>query len=307
MANAASKMALDALAGLLGEFRKGNIVEPRAEREGIERHAGELSARWDRRFPGFPQEYFPFTSLRGLLHRDKRDAHLKNIIVRVLNSEDRGDRLLVNVACVFGRHARELASRLKSFRVIGTDIDPGQHRLYGILPGIRKPGNVEFRKDDLFDPQVKVTPTAVVFFGACGSVSDAAMDYALNAKTHHLMCRTCCHENIGGNTRIVRRLGWMNLFFRFKNLAMREMRRRAMYAGFYFSDKYSRDDYPRSEAGRGLSNSDEFLNVCRKSVDSDICRTIIDLDRYLRLVEEGYDVWYRGELFVAERTRAAVT
>jgi hypothetical protein len=72
--------------------------------------------------------------------------------------------------------------------------------------------------------------------------------------------------------------------------------------GHYFSEKYSQDHYPTSRAARGLSDSHEFLEVSRNSVDSDTCRAIIDLDRYLRLAESQYDVWYKGELFVAQRT-----
>ena len=74
-----------------------------------------------------------------------------------------------------------------------------------------------------------------------------------------------------------------------------------MKKDFYFSDKYSQDRYPRSRAAKKLSNSKEFLDVSRNSVDSDICRAVIDLDRYLRLIECGYNVWYKGELFVAEK------
>ncbi|MHC4627281.1 MAG: hypothetical protein ACYTDV_09900, partial [Planctomycetota bacterium] len=70
-----------------------------------------------------------------------------------------------------------------------------------------------------------------------------------------------------------------------------------------FSDKYTRDRYPQSRAARGLSNSDEFIEISRNSVDSDVCRSIIDLDRYLHLVESGYDVLYRAELFVARKNR----
>ena len=89
--------------------------------------------------------------------------------------------------------------------------------------------------------------------------------------------------------------------FRFKNWGFRQYRKKEKYAGFYFSDKYTKADYPRSNAGRSVSTSDEFTTVSRHSPESDICRAIIDLDRYLFLVEKGYRVWYRGELFVAER------
>jgi len=59
--------------------------------------------------------------------------------------------------------------------------------------------------------------------------------------------------------------------------------------------------YPRSEIARSVSTSDEFQAVARHSADSDICRAIIDLDRYLYLVEKGFSVLYQGELFVVER------
>ena len=292
---------LEALAGLLGEFRKGNIVAPRAERQGIERHARDLSRRWDDRFPGFPQQYFPFTSLRGLNLRGKRDAHLKNIVVRLVTAEADQRKLIVNLACVAGRHARDLASRLSPFKVIGTDIDGRWDWLYHRALLGRAPGNYEFMKDNVFEPKLDVTPTAVVFFGACGSVSDAAMDYAVDRQSQYLMCRTCCHDNIGGNTEIARRPTYVNWFFRSKNWGMLWYRGREKYAGFYFSDKYTKADYPRSDAARGVSTSDEFMAVSRHSPESDVCRAIIDLDRYLLLVEQGYRVWYRGELFVAEK------
>jgi hypothetical protein len=57
--------------------------------------------------------------------------------------------------------------------------------------------------------------------------------------------------------------------------------------------------------GRELSGTDEFLAVARDSPDSDVCRAIIDLDRYLYLVEQGYRVEYQGELLVAERENRA--
>jgi len=69
--------ATKALAGLLNEFRHGNIVALSAEEKGMERHLGSLSVRWNDRFPGFPDDDFPYASLRGVLHRKHRDAYLK--------------------------------------------------------------------------------------------------------------------------------------------------------------------------------------------------------------------------------------
>jgi len=304
MENGAIEAGVKALVGLLGEFEKGNINDPSAERAGIDRHTSELSARWERRFAGFPDEYFPFTSFRGEYYRGKRDAYLKKIIAQLVTSRGAGNRTIVNAACVFGRHTRDLASRLPSFRVIGTDIFPFWNRIYTLVPWRRTPDNFEFIQDNIFDPRLDVTPTAVVFFGACGSVSDGAMDYAIHSQARFLACRTCCHDNIGGNMEVVRRPGFINWFFRWKNRSFARMRRKEKYTDFYFSDRYGPDRYPKSEAARGVLDSEKLLEVSRNSVDSDICRAIIDLDRYLHLIESGYDVVYKGELFVAQRGKA---
>jgi hypothetical protein len=87
-----------------------------------------------------------------------------------------------------------------------------------------------------------------------------------------------------------------------KNWAYGRMRRAPNYAGFYFSPAYDRSAYPRSTAGQQLSSTEEFIAVARDSPDSDMCRAIIDLDRYLCLVERGFRVEYQGELLVAERS-----
>jgi hypothetical protein len=293
--------ALSALVGLLQEFRKGRIVSPSAERSGMEQHSGGLTARWDEKFPGFPREYFPYTSFRGQHYRGRRDAYLKDIIVRLLANCDSSETTIVNPACVFGRHACDLASRLTHVRVIGTDIDPHWYQIYRLMRWRRIPDNCTFVKDDIFDPRLHAQPTAVVFFGACGAVSDGAIDYAIDSGAEYLMCRTCCHDNIGGNVAITRRFNSVNRFFRFKNWGYRRMRRKAKYAGYYFSDKYTCSAYPRSESAGAVSNPDEFQALARHSADSDICRAIVDLDRYLHLVERGFSVVYQGELFVAER------
>ena len=292
---------IGAFAGLLDEFRAGNIASRKLEAHTIERHLRELSTRWDEEFPGFPQERYPYASLRGVCRRGVRDEYLKKIIKKLLeaNVPETGDRTIANPACVFGRHARDVASRLGHFKVIATDIDPTFNWFYEHVLRRRNPDNYEFAQDDIFNPKLKAAPTAVVFFGACGSVSDGAIDYAIETNCPHLICRTCCHDNIGGNTTITKRFSALNWAFRLKNSVY--TRRREKGRGDYFSHKYSRDRYPQSEAARGLSNSDEFMEISRNSVGSDTCRTIVDLDRYLHLVENGYDVLYKGELFVAHK------
>jgi hypothetical protein len=296
------RVGLEAFAGLLEEFRRGNIAGRRREKAALDQHLAELSKTWDLRFPDFPQERCAYASARGVHRRGIRDAYLKKIIVKLLDADgqDLPNKTIVNPVCVIGRHARDLAARLRHFKVIATDIFPGSNWLYERLRIRPTPDNYEFQQDDIFRPNVQARPTAVVFFGACGSLSDAAMDYAIRAHCPYLMCRTCCHDNIGGNTRIIRRFTLLNGSFRFKNLVYSVAREKLK--GHYFSPKYSAGQYPGSQTARGLSNSSEFIEISRNSVDSDICRAIIDLDRYLRLVENGYNVWYKGELFVARRT-----
>ncbi len=296
------EVATEALAGLLGELRSGNVADRKSEQRALDHHLKELSERWDQRFAGFPREPYPYASVRGVYRRRIRDEYLKKIIVGVLDGDtsDCADRTVVNPACVFGRHARDIASRLDQFKVIATDIDPTFNWFYKRVLRRRNPSNYQFVRDDIFNPTLKAIPTAVVFFGACGSVSDGAIDYAINTKCPYLICRTCCHDNIGGNTTITKRFNSLNQAFRLKNRVY--AKRRAKGRGDYFSRKYSQNHYPTSEAAKGLSNSAEFMKASRNSVDSDVCRTIIDLDRHLRLAEANYDVWYKGELFVACRT-----
>jgi hypothetical protein len=294
------ELATKALAGLLNEFRQGNIVARSAEEQGMERHAGSLSARWNKRFPGFPNQLFPYTSFRGQFYRGRRDAHLKDIIVQLLASGDRGTTI-VNPACVFGRHACHLAARLPRANVIATDIDARYFRIYRGLRLGRLPGGFTFVQDNIFVPQLNVRPTAIVFFGACGAISDGALDYAISSGARMVVCRTCCHENIGGNVTITARPTAVNRFFRFKNRVYDRVRKTPKYAGFYFSPRYAPGAYPRSAAGRRLSSTDEIMAVARNSADSDICRAIIDLDRSLHLAQQGFRVEYQGDMLVAER------
>ena len=295
------ELGLKALTGLLDEFRQTRIVDLEAEQAGMERHAGPLTARWDARFPGFPSQYFPYTSFRGEHYRGRRDAFLKQVIVQLLASRVSQQTTIINPACVFGRHACDLAGQLPHASVIATDIDPRWAQLYRLLRGGRMPGNYSFVQDNIFAPRRDIQPTAVVFFGACGAVSDACMDYAIDSGARYLVCRTCCHDNIGGNVVITKRPTHVNRFFRFKNWAYGRMKERPRYAGYYFSEKYPRSSYPRSAAAKRVSNPDEYLAVATNSVESDICRAIIDLDRYLYLAERGFSVRYQGESFVAER------
>ena len=300
------EMGYDAFTAVLDEFRQGHIENNWNNTKRLKKHMNGLFKEWDQQFPGFPKIPFSYSSFIEVCLTSLRDRHLKKIITGLLRDERscRQNKIIVNPACVFGRHARDLASCMGSFKVIGTDINPRFNWFYERFTIGKSPSNYEFKQDDIFNPQLQEKPIAVVFFGACGSVSDGAIDYGVESKAMYLIFRTCCHDNIGGNTEITKRFTILNWDFRVKNFVYAQKRERK--TGEYFCDKYSKDHYPRSKAARAVSNSDEFMDISRNSVDSDICRTIIDLDRYLYLLEKEYMVWFKGDLFVAQRNTKTV-
>ena len=100
------------------------------------------------------------------------------------------------------------------------------------------------------------------------------------------------------------RLSMINIYLATKNLQFSMYRKRDN--GFYFTEKYNQTAYPRSKAARDLADSETFLKVARNAVDSDICKSIIDLDRVIHLQEQGYDVLYREEVFFAHWRGSAV-
>jgi hypothetical protein len=158
-----------------------------------------------------------------------------------------------------------------------------------------------FVRENIFKPDLQRSPAVVTFWGACGSVTDGCMDYAIATASPFLICRSCCHDNIGGNTEIVTRRTPINAFFRWKNRSFARMKRKAKWEDYYFSRRYLADAYPRSAAARELMDSETIIGIARSSPDSDVCRSLIDLDRCLYLRERGYDVLYREELFFAHR------
>ncbi|MHC4741628.1 MAG: class I SAM-dependent methyltransferase [Planctomycetota bacterium] len=295
------EIGAEAIEKLLEEFRAANIGRWDIEKDALQEHMAELSRRWNERFPGLPKEQAAYSSLKGVSRRGGRDDYLKGIIVKALEDCPGAGKTIVNPACVWGRHARDLARRLPGHRVIGSDINPKFERFYKRLPWSKTPENYRFAKDDIFNPKVQEKPSAVVFFGACASLSDAAMDYAIESHCPLLICRACCHAMIGGNTEIVKQPDLLNRLVRLQFFIFAKKLAKLKAKGHYFSPRYSAEHYPRSETARTLTNSDELIDVARNAISSDICKTIIDLDRYLHLAEAGYDAWYKAEMFVAQR------
>lgn len=288
-----------ALEALLLATRKGIVGRKQCEENMLKKDLAAMRQLWDERFPVLPNEPSSYASFWAVSRRGLRDRYLKSVIVDLLDNDGDDDRTIINPVCVWGRHARDLARRLPKYGVLATDIRAEWDRVYSHIPYVQTPENYHFQRNDIFEPTRQANPKAVVFFGACGELTDAAMDYAIESNSPYLICRTCCHENIGGNTDIVKHFTLLNLLFRLKNLAFSQARKQDR--GEYFSHRYSAHQYPRSETARRLSSSEEFIGIARRSVDSDTARTIIDLDRYLHLAEAGYSVWYRAEMFVAQK------
>ena len=292
-----------AMEALLHEFRKGNIsnIGHAQEDRAIVSNLGPLLLAWDRTFAAFPVAPWMSRSITWLHYRGMRDAYLKQLAVSHIPEERDGSRLIVNPVAVFGRHARWLARERPDCEVIGTDIQTKWDRLYRLVSFLRYPGlkNYRFARENIYEPDTSRRPVAVVFWGACGSLTDAAMDYAIEVSAPFLIFRACCHDNIGHNIRTAKRLSLLSLLFAAKSIVMSGRKRRK--TGFYFSDRYGRADYPRSSIGKELLDSSDMIAAARNSVESEICRSLIDLDRCMYLKENGYDVLYRDELFFAHR------
>jgi hypothetical protein len=293
------------LEGLLEAFRRGEIADRARIKEdvAIRTHLRELSEAWEAVLPRFPVQPWTRRTIRWEYHRGRRDAYLTRLIIAALEGLDEGSRLIVNPAAVFGRHARSIARGLPDREVVGTDIEPLWNRIYRVVSAWKYPAlrNYSFKRENIFEPDMDVRPVAVTFFGACGEVTDACMSYAVHLRSPFLVCRSCCHENIAGNTRVVRRPGALNAIFRLKNRSADFWRDRDMYPGYYRHERFGPHAYPRSSAARAIIDTETIVDVARNSVDSDVCRSIIDLDRCLYLQERGYDVLYREELFFAHR------
>ncbi len=291
------------LVGLLGEFQRGAIadVDRLQETLAVETHLGVLAEAWDSVLPGFPACPWKRRTLTWEYHRGARDAYLKQLIADIVPANVGPRRLIVNPAAVFGRHARALAKSLPEFDVIGSDIEPKWNRLYQFVNFWRYHNltNYQFVQEDIFNPDARRLPATIAFWGACGSVTDGCIDCAIATNTPFLICRSCCHDNIGGNTHVVRRPGALNRFFVLKNRLL--LKEQLQQTGAYFCNRYGKSAYPRSQAARDLVSSDTLIAVAQNSVDSDICRSLIDLDRCLYLQEHGYDVVYREELFFAHK------
>ena len=297
-----------ALRILLGFFRDGKIGprEREIEESAIAAALSDHHSAWRAVFPSLPRSPVVTSTVWEMTLRGKKDAYLRKLIVSALQGLRAEAGPVINPVADFGKHARALARDLPARKVLATDIDANLNRFYSILYRIthRAQRNYTFARESIFSPTYGRSPSAVVFFGACGSLMDAAMDYAIAETAPLLMCRACCHENIGCCTDLARYPTWLNFFFWIKNRAFEIYK--ARNRGCYFSSNYGQDAYPRSATASAVSSPKELHEVARNTLESNICRSIIDLDRCLRLRESGYDVLYERGIFYGISRRLVV-
>jgi len=290
-----------ALHSLLGIFRSGAIADKTRQLEeiAINKHLSAHHSAWQTMFPPFPACPFARRSVWREAMRGRRDAYLSRLIIETLQNVHIGTNLIVNPVAVFGGHARAIAHSLPTHQVLGTDIVSTWNRIYSIFCRIqlRRHRNYHFVRENIFCPNYERKPITIIFFGACGSLTDACIDYAIAVNSPFLIFHSCCHENIGGNTDLAKYATLLNYGFRMKSFFLNRYKTRGR--GFYFSDNYSQDAYPRSIFARGISDSQEFCSIAKHALDSDVCRSIIDLDRCMFLHDHNYDVVYKEEVFFA--------
>ncbi|MCC6323446.1 hypothetical protein IT400_01495 [Candidatus Nomurabacteria bacterium] len=285
---------------LLLAFRDNSFLDFKKEEKILNENLKTLAFEWDKSFGVFPERKMKNGSFLWKFEKAKRSKHLIKILKGVLNGHR--DSTIVNPACYDGKRARQIALNIPHSKVIACDIDPHWNKNQSIFRKLffkKEPQNYSFIQDDVFNSQIQSNPEVTVFFGACGSVSDAIMDFAIKEKSTYLVCRICCHENIGGNTVVRKRNSLLNFYFRFKNRSFQK--KKESKTGYYFSDTYSKSAYPRSNAIKQISNSEEYEKIAQNSIDSSLCATLIDLDRCCYLIEKGYKVFYNDELFVAQK------
>ncbi|HPR63761.1 MAG TPA: hypothetical protein PK014_06015 [Thermoanaerobaculia bacterium] len=254
---------------------------------------------WSSCLPPLPRIPFGRTSIWREGMRGLKDTYLKNQLYQILRDSESGRNVIVNPISVFGRHSRDLARALPACEVISTDITSTWNTIFRHTSArlFRATPNYRFVRESIYDPDVTRRPEAVVFFGACGSLTDASIDYAVTVESPILAARTCCLENIAGNTKMVKHWTLINILFRMKNWEFSRYKKTGK--DYYFSPFYNVNAYPRSQFARMTSNSDEFLRIAQDAVDNPLCRELINIDRCLHLEEHGYNVLYRQELFFA--------
>src|SRR4029078_6115815 len=116
-----------------------------------------------------------------LMVRGAKDALLKTVIERLCAD---APGVVLTPCCVFARHGQHIARRLPAATVVASDIVSTWQRLfqgYSTLRLRRPPSNFRFDVQSVYDIEPARAPLAVVFFGGCGSMTDAAFRLAVGS------------------------------------------------------------------------------------------------------------------------------
>lgn len=235
-----------------------------------------------------------------LMVRGAKDALLKTVIERLCAD---APGVVLNPCCVFARHGQHIARRLPAATVVASDIVSTWQRLFQVYSTLRlrrPPSNFRFDVQSVYDIEPARAPLAVVFFGGCGSMTDAAFRLAVGSHARYIVGRACCHENIGMNTTVttLKFTPW-SIGHRVKNRIYRVCADRL---GHYGHPTATIDTYPLSRTFRALIDSAGMRRCAQHAVDCRLCQTVIDLDRASFLEESGYTLLaYNENMFVAVR------
>ena len=165
---------------LLLEFQQGRIADRKMilEEDIINSAFSGIFSSWNMVFPAFPECRLRRRTVLRELKKGHRDAYLRDIIISCAQQSDNLNGLIVNTAAVYGGNARLLARVLPRFEILATDIDPRPNTVFCFFSKI--PKNYRFLPEDIYKPNLDRQPFIVVFFGACGSLTDASMQYAID-------------------------------------------------------------------------------------------------------------------------------
>jgi hypothetical protein len=135
---------------LLREVQQGRIADRRRllEKETIMTAFAEIFATWDKILPPFPKCRFRRRTVARELMKGRRDAYLRDIIISCAQLANQPNRLIVNLAAVYGGNARLLALALPQFEVLATDIDPRGDAVFSVFS--RTLNNYRFLPENVY-------------------------------------------------------------------------------------------------------------------------------------------------------------
>ena len=207
---------------------------------------------------------------------------------------------IADFCCNTGGLTMKIADDFPNAQVYGFDVIPRS-----IAKAKRKElknTRVHFHEGDVFNFINSYTNFGVVTFNrACGSLSDKIIQYATDARVPIIVGKFCCHYQISREVPTSKSFlenKWIKLMRRFDDLTRFQTGKNHVSS----LEDCDRDLFSEFSEELELSE-DEYERIARTTIDSLDGVNIIDLNRSLKLVERGYDVWYdqKNQIVVAKK------